>query len=146
MDSCGRCPADVSPINSLLLHLSCFSIEDKLRTTPESSTTCYKVRLLRKVNAFESRQATAVEQLFIVARKGQRKSTKPSRGRRRRNANAEANQHHTAVGSDRPVVSTFSPQRVYNNMTTPLHNEMAKLLATLLSLHRPRQHQCLINL
>ncbi|KAL1243935.1 C-type lectin BiL [Trichinella spiralis] len=44
MDSCGRCPADVSPINSLLLHLSCFSIEDKLRTTPESSTTCYKYR------------------------------------------------------------------------------------------------------
>ncbi|KRX90421.1 hypothetical protein T4E_8688 [Trichinella pseudospiralis] len=44
MDSCGRCPADVSPINSLLLHLSCFSIEYKLRTTPESSTTCYKYR------------------------------------------------------------------------------------------------------
>ncbi|KRY85519.1 hypothetical protein T4D_7336 [Trichinella pseudospiralis] len=138
MDSCGRCPADVSPINSLLLHLSCFSIEYKLRTTPESSTTCYKYRS-RAPAAFHTPKVTdrteyaqqsdtrispSPSPIFPQFTSMQCRDPpartmlhdkKPSRGQG--NANAEANQPHGRSGQTGSSSRLFTPGRQAHRIT-----------------------------
>ncbi|KRX81257.1 hypothetical protein T06_10053 [Trichinella sp. T6] len=94
-----------------------------------------QISTIPRFNYCNLQKATAVEQLFIVARKGQRKSTveqlqdeairprpaglnnavdakKPSR-RRRRNANAEANQHHHTRSGQTGSSSRLFPPSAY---------------------------------